>query len=193
MTTTPETLTRLIGPIPEGYTGPSDAPYAHPGGPCPEWGGYRPLLIQIPIQLLRADITALLCDGAQPYTSHTGDTVLIRTAAHEWYVLAPPRPTRRGVVMAVAALRARASLAALWRRLGTVPDELVEQRAEQAVPLPGGLLPEEQAEAQRIYAAGGAVHRHTLPWEPPAEHVWSEAATAEPGEVLERPRSADEE
>lgn len=171
-----ETPTRLIGPIISSWTGPSeDDVFAHPGGPCPAWGGYRPLPVEVPLSWLAPDVQEIVtqpgtCWGSEGrslrgdlYRAHTTDTLLIR-ASDGWYVACPARPCRRAVTIGVEALYDRH-------------------------PLPGGLLSEEVAEAQRIHTEGGAIHRHRLPWEP-AEDPWP-TASAEEVEVFQR-RSEDE-
>ena len=47
-----DNLTRLIGPIPASYCSSVDeGVFAHPGGPAPRWGGYRPLPVEVPLSL----------------------------------------------------------------------------------------------------------------------------------------------
>lgn len=168
-----EIPTRLIGPIPASYTSPvEDDVFAHPGGPAPRWGGYAPILMDVPLSWLSPEILAVVsspgtCWGSGGrsirgplYRAHTTDTLLIREGSERWYVAAPARPCRRAVTIAVEALRDGSKVC--------------------------GLLSEEAAEAQRIHAGGGATHRARLPWE-------TESAEPVDGEVEIFRRTPDEE
>lgn len=107
----PETLTRLIGPIPEHHIPATGEPFAHPGGPAPAWGGYAPIRIDASPELLRPDIAELAATlpGATVWRAHTTDTILLRVApghtAAAWYVACPARDTRRAVDIARDAQR----------------------------------------------------------------------------------------
>lgn len=170
-----EIPTRLIGPIPTNYTSPvDDGVFAHPGGPAPRWGNYAPILVEVPLSWLGAEVQALVtqpgtCWGAEGhslrgaiYRAHTTDTLLI-LAADGWYVAAPARPCRRAVTIAVEALRDGAVVC--------------------------GLLAEEAAEAVRIHREGGATHRARLPWETEPTYP---AAEPVDGDFIFRRRSNDE-
>lgn len=106
----PEILTRLLGPIPERTLPATGEPFAHPGGPAPVWGGYAPIHIDAPADMLRPDIAALAAQlsGATVWRSHTTGTVLFRVApghsAAEWYVACPERDTFRAVAIAADAV-----------------------------------------------------------------------------------------
>lgn len=173
-----EILTRLIGPIPASYTSPVyEGVFTHPGGPAPMWGGYSPILLDVPLSWLSPEIQALVtqpgtCWGSEGcslrgaiYRAHTTDTLLV-LAADGWYVAAPSRPCRRAVTIAVDALRDGSVVC--------------------------GLLSEEATEAVRIHAEGGATHCARLPWEP-AEEPWPTVGAVD-GEEVEvfRRQSGDE-
>jgi len=172
-----DNLTRLIGPIPASYCSPVEGDvFAHPGGPAPRWGGYSPLQVDVPLSWLSSEIQSLVtqpgtCWGPEGrsirgtlFQAHTTDTLMV-LATDGWYVAAPSRPCRRAVTIAVEALKDGAAV-------------------------PGGLLPEETAEALRIHAEGGSTYRARLPWE--TEPTTYPAAEPVDGEIeVFRRRSND--
>lgn len=159
-----EIPTRLIGPVPSHYSGPTEGDvFAHPGGPCPAWGGYRPVPVDVPLSWLSAGIQELVtqpgtCWGSEGrslrgslYRPHNSDSsTLLIHATDGWYIACPARPTRRGVSIALDCLR----------------EEWPAGLAQIA-----GLLPEEVAEAQRIRREGGPAYRAWLPEAPMEEPV----------------------
>lgn len=173
-----EILTRLIGPIPASYCSPVEGDvFAHSGGPAPRWGGYAPILMDVPLSWLSPEILAVAtspgtCWGSEGrsirgplYRAHTTDTLLL-LAADGWYVAAPARPSRRAVTIAVEALKDGAKVL-------------------------GGLLAEEVAEAVRIHREGGSTYRARLPWE--TEPTTYPAAEPVDGEVEVFRRRSDDE
>lgn len=151
---------RLIGPIPRSYCPPSEGePYAHPGGPAPQFGGYRPVPYAAPLAWLSPEFREL-AERGRLYRAHTTDTALV-LCPDGWYVAAPDRPTRRAVTIAADMLRV----------LGEIP---------------GGLLPEEEEQARACFEAGVQSHRWPLPWEPVEPWAHNPQPPPEPSEYVAR-------
>ena len=140
-----ETMTRLIGPIPEIHRPASGEPFAHPGGPAPAWGGYAPIRIDAPLSALRADIAELAAThpGATVWRAHTTDTILLRVApghaAAVWYVLAPARDTARAVAIGLGAIHVGGG--SVDERDALVDAMTTAECAEVARVLGGGVTP----------------------------------------------------